>query len=118
MALQTFAPGQNPNTGLNYQQQPRVLSAAFGDGAVQRTPDGLNTMPRSFDVKWDPVSIEIADYIVGFFETHRGVTPFWWKSPRDSTPRKYVCPQWRRTEPQWNASAVEAAFVEDFSLVT
>jgi phage-related protein len=116
MALQTFSPGRNPNLGMAYQQRPRVLSAAFGDGYVQRTADGLNTMPRSYRLEWAPCTPAEADYIIGFFETHGGVTPFWWTSPRDGSPRKYTCPEWERTEPQWNASGVSATFVEDFGL--
>jgi phage-related protein len=99
-----------------YQQLPKVLTAAFGDGYVQRTPEGINSMPRIYKLEWNPCTPTEADYMVGFFEAHAGAKPFWWQSPRDTTPRKYVCSEWSRSEPQWNASAVMATFIEDFSL--
>jgi phage-related protein len=116
MALETFSPGRNPNLGMGFSKQPRVLAATFGDGYVQRTPDGLNEQPRTFQLEWGPVTVAVADYIEDFFSRHKGAQPFWWQSPRDTSPRKYVCPQWTRDEPQWNASAITATFVEDFSL--
>lgn len=117
MALLTFNPGRNPNLGMGFDVQPAVLTAAYGDGYKQRTPEGINSMPRSFTLEWNPCLTTEADYMIAFFETHKGATPFWWTSPRDTTPRKYVCTRWKRTEPQWNASGVMATFEEDFSLV-
>lgn len=117
MALQTFSPGRNPDRGMGYDVQPDVLVAAFGGGYKQRTPAGINNMPRQFSVSWNPCTPATADYIVAFFEAHTGSIPFWWQTPRETYPRKYVCTRWKRSEPEWNASAVDAYFEEDFSLV-
>jgi phage-related protein len=116
MALETFAPAQNPNVGLGVRKQPDVLVAPFGDGYQQRTPNGLNANRRVVNLAWDPVSPEIAAYIDDFFDRHQSSRPFWWINPRDPVLRKWTCPEWERTEPQWNASAITATLVEDFGL--
>lgn len=112
MALATFAPPQNPNVGVAFQRQPKVLSVAFGDGYEQRIAAGLNHQLRSFNLTWGPCTTTCADYIDTFMQARGGVEAFYWTPPRAASPVKVKCPGWARTYPEWNYDTVELTLVE------
>jgi phage-related protein len=118
MSLQTFSPPQNPNIGLSKASEPRVLIAAFGDGYEQRIADGLNTIRRSWELEWSPISVENADAIENFLIARNGVEAFYWTPPHATTPVKVRCARWRRANTFWNHDALSASFIEVFDLGT
>ena len=118
MPLETFSPVNAPNVGMSVTQEPRILIAQFGDGYDQRIPDGVNYQRRQWTLTWGPITPEAADYIENFFIARGGYQPFWWTPPRYLARVKVRCPKWARAEEQWNASRIEAGFLETFDLDT
>jgi phage-related protein len=118
MPLQTFAPGRNPNIDFQVNHEPKIISAQMGDGYSQRTPAGINFQPRSWNLRWEPITVAEADAIEAFLIARGGYEAFWWTPPRGGPAVKVICPRWVRTEPQWNASGLMASFVENFDLVS
>lgn len=118
MPLETFTPVNAPNVGMAVAHEPRVLIAQFGDGYDQRIPDGINHQRRNWSLRWGPITPAAADYIENFLLARGAHQPFWWTPPRYLAPVKVRCPKWIRTEEQWNASSIEAGFVEVFDLDT
>lgn len=118
MPLQTFTPPRNPNVDFQVSHEPRVISAQMGDGYTQRTPSGINHQPRTWSLRWDPITVAEADTIETFLRARGGSEAFWWTPPRGGGAVKVICPRWTRVESQWNASGIAAAFVETFDLVT
>ena len=113
--METFAPTQAPNTGLEHDTEPRLLTAPFGDGYKQRVPFGLNHMPRVWNLSWNPVSPTVANYIETFFRARNGNEPFLYVHPRTNETLQIVCLRWRRANTQWNFDSITATFEEDFS---
>ena len=68
----------NPDRGLKADQQPRVLTADYGDGYQQRVAAGINNTPESWNLTWRNRTSAEANKIVGFLETQAGVTAFDW----------------------------------------
>lgn len=97
MALPTFAPPVAPSVGGPKSVQPRVLRAPFGDGYSQRTADGLNHMPATWDVKWDALTAAEADAVEAFFAARGGYAAFLWTAPDAAAALKYTCDSWTRT---------------------
>lgn len=60
--------------------QPRIRTAAFGDGYEQRLADGINNAPRSWALTFTRPTTE-ADAILAFFETANGLDSFDWTPP-------------------------------------
>lgn len=116
MSLETFSPAKPPSYGSARSVQPRVLETPFGDGYRQRAGDGLNGVAESWELTWTVLVPDDADAIEAFFIARAGHEPFWWTSPRDSSPKKYVCTKWQRSMAAGNADRISATFVQDFTL--
>ena len=93
------------------EQEPRVLRAQFGDGYEQRAPDGLNPIPEVWNVKFRGCADAGADVIIAFFRTHGGVLTFDWRPRGTTSPRKFICPSWRRSlGEEADTSDIDAVF--------
>lgn len=97
-------------------ESPRVLKTQFGDGYAQRSPDGLNPIQQRWSVVFSAVDPVVGDAIIAFFRTHGGVTPFDWTPLWHTTARRFICPQWSRSQPNvWGQSDITASFEQDFA---
>lgn len=118
MALETFAPPQEPNAGFNIDTAAAVFTASFGDGYIQRTPNGINPLRRTYRLEWNPCWKETALYITNFARAHLAVTAFWWTPPRELTPIRFICPQWASMPASFVHDQVTLTFTEEFGLGT
>ena len=89
----------------------RVQETRFGDGYVQASPDGINTLTQRWDLVFEEVDDAIADAIVAFWRARNGVelfdwTPIW----GGNTPIRVVCKGWRRVRVALGISTLTATF--------
>jgi phage-related protein len=92
--------------------KPRVLTAQYGDGYSQRTPDGLNSLPYS----WDLIFIEqtTISQILPFLNAQLGATAFYWTPPRWTTQIKVICQKWSSPINDFGVTRVLATFEQVF----
>jgi phage-related protein len=100
-----------PSYSISLNKNTRVRAAQFGDGYAQRSGDGINTIMRSWSLKFD--NDTNLDAIETFFETQGGVTSFTWVPPVGLT-GKWVCGEWSRNLSDINTGSITANFTEVF----
>jgi len=89
--MATFA--WSPQTAQK-SAEPRVLSAAFGDGYQQRVGDGINALAASWELTFSRTAADI-DAIEDFLIARAGVESFDWTDP-DGNAIRAICPSWAR----------------------
>lgn len=94
--------------------KPRVLVAEFGDGYSQRAKDGINSNPAEMSVVWESMTVADAKLLVKFFEDRAGAEHFYWTAPHDTTPKKWVCPDWTEEYPTRTYITIRATLREVF----
>lgn len=82
-----------PSPGSQVDDEPRVLSAAFGDGYEQRVGDGINNDLPKWSLKFDTRTKAEAESIRDFLKTQGGVQSFDWTPPL-GTAGKFICRKW------------------------
>lgn len=96
MALKTFNPPVGPSPGSSFKPQVKVLEAEFGDGYSQPTPDGINNVRETADLRWDGLLEEEMIYINKFMTEHRGAIAFYYMPAGFYEPIKWTCKEWSR----------------------
>lgn len=99
-----------PDKPLNRTRKAKVNASNFGDGYVQRSKDGINTigdvwMP-SFTVR---TRAEI-NAIDAFLELMAGVSSFTWTTPAGIT-SKFTCDEWSPVYKHDQDAELSAKFV-------
>jgi phage-related protein len=110
----TSTGGTTPDFSLNKKSEPRVRSTQFGDGYQQRLRYGLNTNPKSWDLRWTAKSNSDADAIEAFFDARGGAESFNWTPPAGGGTGKYICTSWNRELQYANINIITATFVQVF----
>ena len=70
-----------PSLPINETREPKILSAEYGDGYIERTPDGLNADRKNYTLRWDVLTRFQRIILSSFFEYHEGVHYFYWVHP-------------------------------------
>jgi phage-related protein len=96
--------------------EPRVLRAPFGDGYSQRTPDGINTTPERWILKWSVLE-PLYSSLTAQLEAAKGVTPIQWHPPGESTDRNFTVVKWSKTPLEDTGGEVSAEAIEEFDLI-
>tara|TARA_Y100001963_G_scaffold158874_1_gene260139 strand:+ start:2205 stop:2624 length:420 start_codon:yes stop_codon:yes gene_type:complete len=60
--------------GVSEDPKPRVLKAQFGDGYEMRVGDGINTLPKSWSLKFENRTKADVDNLYKFFNELAGVS--------------------------------------------
>lgn len=97
MALLTFTPSIGPSPGTTHKPNIKVLSAEFGDGYSQPTPDGINHIKRTVQLRWDGVPYEVMEEIVDFFYRHGATKPFYYRPFGERHTLKWICKEWQHS---------------------
>lgn len=104
---------ESPGTSL--QEEPRVRSAKFGDGYEQRSPDGINTQPQSWQLQFNDVENSIADDMLAFLRAAGGATAFNYVPLWSTAAIRVVCRKWSRSQgSSWGQSSMSATFEQVF----
>lgn len=114
-----------PSTGFDASAAPRVLTAQFGDGYMQRTPKGLNNVTLSWNLTWMNRAWAYVNDMLAFFEARKGSEGFYWTEPKTivagvvatGTQYKVYCPEWRLVHSSALAATVSARFVQTFEIL-
>ena len=83
-----------PTYTLPCSVEPSLLISKFGDGYVQRSPDGINFIQKSWTLKWENLTKNERDTIADFFQTQGGYLPFLWTYPGESSPTQVLATNW------------------------
>lgn len=111
MAFPTFNPPVRQSKGTTISPTIKILSAEFGDGYTQESPDGINHIRDSVDLVWDTLLPEDAIAIETFLRGQKGTNPFWYDVD-ELDHRKWTCKVWKRTRDE--VHSFSATFVESF----
>jgi phage-related protein len=103
------------SSGSTLNEKPRIVSAPFGDGYVQTSPDGLNPIAQEWQLRFAGVSDAAGNEMMAFLRERGGWQSFDW-APRWATALiKVKCPEWSRSQPDTDdRSDITARFVQVF----
>lgn len=104
-----------PDNGCAYEVKPNVRVAKYGDGYEQRQANGINTMPKTWNLRFSVRNDSEADAVTSFLEARNAVEAFDWVDPHGSA-GKYVCRQWNRVKDRFNLNTVTAVFEQVYEL--
>lgn len=110
MATLPFEPTRQSNKTVN----PRFLMADLGDGYTQRSGDGIQTIVEEWSVSFVAMDTTSADTLITFFEDHEGYIMFTWTPFRQSSAKKFICPNWSESYLGNSLTSVQATFREVF----
>lgn len=107
------------SAGSSVDYKPRVARTQFGDGYVERAPDGLNPMGESWSLAFNDISDEAGTEIITFLKARftgpLGQEAFDWTPLWASTPIRVTCDQFTRTlGSRVGTCSVQAVFVREF----
>lgn len=103
-----------PSVSSKVDRQAKVAVTGFGDGYAQRVRSGLNSMPRTWALTFDGLSIAASAGIEGFFDAHAQGQPFDWTPPVGPAGR-WVCESWDKNYGGFNKRSITATLEEDFA---
>lgn len=98
------------NSSIQYSY--RVLSAQFGDGYYQASPDGINTESRTWQVTYKNLPKSAFDTVLKFIRSLQGVTPVLARAPGESKPS-----QWRLVPDSLSTSVVGISRFDQSNIV-
>lgn len=81
-------------TEANFDLEPKIVVAQFGDGYAQRRPAGINTQHHMWNLSMKNTDGETANKVIAFLSARNGVEIFNWTPPRTTTPQNVLCPSW------------------------
>lgn len=94
---------------------PRVKIAKFGDGYEQRTPDGINNMPRMVQYVFDFDRATLVQ-VENFLRYTQGYIPFYYTPPYSSQGLFVADTGWQVVENSFDYATLKATFREVFEL--
>lgn len=111
MASTTFT--WTPDWNGSLSEEPRIKSAAFGDGYRQDVGDGINIRPRVWSLTFNTrTDAEIAP-ILAFLRARNGIEAFNWTDP-DGTAGVFKCKKWQRVPVRTGINNLSCTFSEVF----
>lgn len=102
-----------PSNGSSVTHSPKVNRAKFGDGYEQRSLNGINTDPRSWNVMFSNRETAEADAIVAFLKARKGFESFDW-TPSSGAAGKFICAEWTDSHESAGYRSINAEFIEVF----
>ena len=76
--------------------RPRVRKVQFGDGYALREPEGLNSVPATWEVKWRGLPQADAETLADFFLARKGAESFTWQPDGEDAAQEWVCVRWSK----------------------
>lgn len=94
---------------------PKVTIAKFGDSYEQRQADGINGLPKVWNLTFSLRENSEADAIEAFLEARAGVEAFDWTPPYEVTAVRVKCSlPWERTWTKATRSTISCVFEQVF----
>ena len=99
-------------------ERARVHVVKFGDGYEQRTPDGINSVVRTYELGWNAITKADANTLDAFFRARQGTEAFTWAPPESPNPlldrSKWVCERYQRSNTAEPITDYQATLQEFF----
>jgi phage-related protein len=102
-----------PSYQASRTNAPKVWTAAYGDGYTQRTANGINNDPTTWNLTFDSLDSATATAIVNFLAATGGAASFTWTNP-DGQTGLYICPKYDRSYDDDDKNQVKATFQQVF----
>mgnify|MGYP000114220702 CR=1 FL=1 len=102
--------GFNPDKALKQDMKPRILAAQFGDGYMQRSRDGINTITETWDLTWKNRKQADGEKLTNFFDSTGGIQAITWTPPYGTEAIKVIVNNWSVSYPQLGVLTVQAKF--------
>lgn len=109
MATFTFT----PSFTAELQEKPVVNRIQFGSGYEQRVTFGINTQPKTWNLRFSNRTDTERDNILTFLRARAGVESFDWTDPNGYV-GKWVCEEWSVSQSSYNFNEVMATFRQVF----
>lgn len=101
--------------GSSIETEFKIKMAEFGDGYIQRSGDGINSVRDTYNIMIENLRTEEADAIIAFLKARKGYEAFWWTAPRESAPRQWFCKdKIKRSHVGGNVDTLSVVFIEVF----
>ena len=97
--------------------KPNVVAASFGGGYSQRISQGINTLAEEWDLSFSSQPLNIADGIVTFLESKRGVDSFFFNPPFSSATYLVTCSEWSTEYESHISKTIKAKFIRVYDLI-
>jgi phage-related protein len=102
-----------PSYNSNIEVKPSIKEVRFGDGFVQRSPDGINNILLPFNLTFDKRTDAETRAILHFLNTRAGHQSFIFMPPPPFNINKlFVCAQWRHNIVFQNNNTIDCQFQE------
>ncbi|XHX80935.1 MAG: phage tail protein [Stenomitos frigidus ULC029] len=78
----------------------RTMATQFGDGYIQRSPDGLNALkeiPKNIAFICVPGTNTSLDTLTAFLVARKGTEPIILTVPGDTAAKQFLCTSWEHT---------------------
>lgn len=99
-----------PSIGFNSSSTPRVRTAKYGDGYVQRVPDGINNIDQTWELQFQSQEIDTANSIENFLAARGGSVSFSWLPPGETSEVRVICPKWSKNYESSITRSISATF--------
>jgi len=109
------AQGIGLTLGSTGETEPRINRVDFGDGYVQRSGDGINTMGLKLNAMFTNLTKSERDYVINFFQERGGYKAFRFSAGAWGT-RKFICKKWAETPRTPIVFDIQAEFEEVFDV--
>jgi phage-related protein len=113
MTLLTFVPPVAPSPGTVHKPKLSILTADFGEGYTQPTPNGLNHIRQTVALRWDALTMDQRNTIDSFLSDRGGVQSFWFQPFGSKQADKWTCTEWDSTADAGRWS-MRASLVQSF----
>ena len=115
MATLELIPWTGPNADYTSEPTVKVLKTEFGDGYIQRAPDGINNVRYSHQLSWTGPKDKV-DLIERFLAARLGAETFAWQAPSLAGAVGYfVCEKWSRSRLSPQIHTLQVTFDEVFA---
>lgn len=85
-----------PKFDATIDESARIISARFGDGYEQRSPDGINNLKTNYSLTFPGLYKADGDELEAFFRAQKGAFSIQWTPPNSTIPLNFVVRSWRR----------------------
>lgn len=118
MTTPTFTPILQPSFPIDVEYELKITKASYGDGYIERSPEGLNYRRAKVSLTWENVTAAEETSLMNFFKGKDGYLPFFYQPPHDdfSVPLKWIAPKFRASKTDAGNYVVRADLEQVFDL--
>ena len=114
----TFNYSNKISKSFTRTSKPSVVSASFGNGYSQRISQGINTQTDSWELSFTNQPTTVANEILSFFESKKGVDSFWFLPPYDANiPYLVICSEWSYEHTSHISKSITATFTRVYDII-